>query len=97
MQNNDVARPEAGTDGLVPIYHPSGLDSRVLPKAVRGWERQGWSTTKPTAPAGADESPDALATEGAEGATTTATEPTAPPAPSAGRAKSEAAPAAKSK
>jgi len=95
MQNNDVARPEAGTDGLVPIYHPSGLDSRVLPKAVRGWERQGWSTTKPTD--GTDESPDAPATEGAEGATTTVTEPTAPPAPSAGRAKSEAAPAAKSK
>lgn len=98
QKNDDTPRPEpeVGEDGLVPIYHPSDLTARVLPKAVRGWERQGWSTTKPAKPA--EGTSDAPAPDGpAEGGTTTVTEPDAPTAPTAGRAKSDAAPAAKSK
>jgi hypothetical protein len=107
MQKNDTPRAETeieperelevGEDGLVPIYHSSGLvDARVLPKAVRGWERQGWSTTKPAKPA--DGSSDGPAPDGpVDAGTPTVTEPDAPAAPTAGRAKSDAAPAAKNK
>ena len=95
MQKNDETRPEpeVGQDGLVPIYHhETGLESRVLPKAVRGWERQGWSTEK--APA-SDAAPSG--TDGGTDADKPATEVAAAVAPAGARAKSEVAPAAKSK
>ncbi|MCP2265572.1 hypothetical protein ACFQHV_00980 [Promicromonospora thailandica] len=97
MQKNDDARPEleVGDDGLVPIYHhKSDLETRVLPKAVRGWLRQGWSTEKAAAAPAADGGSTADRAETAEVSTATET-PASVPVP--GRTKSEAAPAAKSK
>jgi len=31
----------------VTIYHPSGLESKVLAESIAAWERKGWSTAKP--------------------------------------------------
>jgi hypothetical protein len=97
MQKNDDARPEpeVGEDGLVPIYHhESNLETRVLPKAVRGWVRQGWSTEKPAA----STSSDGAAAGGGEAADKpAAADSAAPVTPSGARVKPDAAPAAKSK
>lgn len=113
MQKNDVESPaeaelEVGPDGLVAIHHhETRLGARVLPKAVRGWVRQGWSTEAPTETP--SETPSETATEkpasdvdsapapGEPADAKLALDTVAPSAPAAGRAKSEAAPAAKSK
>ena len=33
-------------EDYVTIYHPSGLESRVLSKSVAAWLRNGWTTEK---------------------------------------------------
>lgn len=118
MQKNDVDSPpeaelEVGRDGLVAIHHhKQHLEARVLPKAVRGWMRQGWSTQKPAetptetpAETPAETTTDKPAPGVVDGAPVSgepadakpALDAVAPSASAAGRAKSEAAPAAKSK
>lgn len=114
MQKNDVDSPpeaelKVGSDGLVAIHHhEQHLEARVLPKAVRGWVRQGWSTKPPaetptetpaetTTDKPASDVVDVAPASGEPADAKPALDTVAPSAPAAGRAKSEAAPAAKSK